>query len=204
VNKSIKFIQAQKGIFMKSILFAFAILVSQGAFSQGTMKSYLDFRAPVIYSTDNLPYDVPGGAIVFDTKTGVFKGLVPAGSENNWVTLSAPSGSNAVVSSGATERIERATIHVTGATSCSVVSSSGSTSWLSSCSASGSLATLPIPSGVFSATPTCVATCNPQSNGKCVVRLTGGSATSLVIGAIDASNGNYINEEFNVICMGPK
>lgn len=190
---------------MKKLFLFLGVLACQSGFSQAHVESYLDFHAPVIYSTSGLPVDVPGGSIVYDVSSGVFKGLAPSGSANNWVTLSAPTGSGVVVSSGSTERVERAVINVTSASACSIVSSSGSTSWISSCSASGSLVTLAIPSGLFSSAPTCTAICDPQSNGKCMVRLSSGtSATSVVLGAIDASTGYYINEKFHLICIGPR
>lgn len=108
-----------------------------------------------------------------------------------------------VVSTSSTgERVERALVNITGASACSITSQSGS--WLSSCAASGSQATLTIAGGIFSAAPTCVCTgLGAVANAICRYNGTIGSATSIGIGLFNTSNVAQ-NDQFTLICQGPR
>ncbi len=101
--------------------------------------------------------------------------------------------------SGGIERIER----MTGSSACALSSQSGS--WLTSVSGtnSGTGCTLNIASGMFSAAPTCSVTMNSAGGATCRIT-TPFTTSSGVIGCIDTASQAGSNQEYTVICMGPR
>jgi hypothetical protein len=188
-------------MFLKSLT-AILFSLSQVCFAQGyhvadTSTLSLGFGAPVVPSTSSVA-DKTVGQIIFDASSNSFKGLDSSG---NWDAMTVP-GANAVTSGGSSERVERALIVVNSASTCSITSQSGT--WVSSVAAASSVCTLTVAAGIFSSTPTCVASRN-GTNANLAVAV-GNSATSISIAAYDTAgtilNGGTIG--VNVICMGPR
>lgn len=198
---------------MKRLFFTALFFISSGSLAQYTTQSNLgSFNAPVIYSVNNLPVDIPGGAIVFDMSAGVFKGLIPATSANNWVALSAPSGSSVIVSNASTDRVERISFGGSSELSactgtCTIYRQSGS---------AGSAATVTrnttgdytvtFPSGVFSAIPTCSIYTSYSDTARFVVGISktytsGSVAIRFYTRNLSDSNVDTAND---IVCVGPR
>jgi hypothetical protein len=99
------------------------------------------------------------------------------------------------------ERIERAVINVTGASTCSITSQTGT--WVSSVSAASSACTLTLASGIFSATPTCVGSVNATGVGAVFTAVEGVSSTSVIVRSFN-DTGVAVNQPANIHCMGPR
>lgn len=184
------------------------VLLLSGVVAQANDRDYVsfdarsvDFAAPVVGSKTQLT-DVAAGTIIYEPGTG-FWGLSTAGSPStaaNWVQLSAPAGTTAVVSSGS-ERIER--VAVTSACSsspCTIASQSGS--WVSSItwSSTGSY-TVNFATSTFSAAPSCNVSSTPGGHGIQISTITS-SALSFVM--FRTTTELPSNSGFHIICMGPR
>jgi hypothetical protein len=168
----------------------------QGTLAHGQLSSaYLgaeDFVAPIYPGhTDAIIPNKVVGSIIFNSATGSFEGY---GTDASWHIFNA---TNPVQSSGASERIDRAQIAQTGQT---VVSSSGSPSWINSVSHTNGTGQYTLNfATAFAAAPTCTAT-SSQTNYTMVIA---GTTTSSV--SIYSYNGGTLTDgSFNVICMGAK
>jgi hypothetical protein len=103
------------------------------------------------------------------------------------------------------ERVERATIAITGTSACSITNQSGT--WVTSVSATSFNCALTIETGIFSGTPVCVATLDASnpSNG-----ITTRILSSPAIGSTNvsvqclSSAAAAVTCNFFIICMGPK
>jgi hypothetical protein len=199
---------------MKRILIIATLLSTVQAFAlDNSGGSYFgqsfEFAAPVVSSTSAV-YDKQVGMIIYDLSSGQFKGLNTSG---GWDSMTV-TGGNQVTSSGTSERVERITVTPTSAGTCSTSNQSGS--WITSTTpnATGDC-TVTITTGIFSATPVCVATVDETSSPTTdfmgvkisvtsatsfrvrETRISGTSAPSLTVyGAIGGP--------INVICMGPR
>jgi hypothetical protein len=180
----------------------------------------LDFTAPVIFDRSTLT-TAPAGQIVFETNSGQFWGLPTSGaggSLGNWTALSAPAGSNPVISTGAI-RVEYAYVGLcnsgTGTGVCNSVVNSNSgaavgtaNSWLANVNRAGTgvysfdFGTI---NGVnaFSNTPSCTFTGNTSQNAIGVINGTI-NATTWNFEIEGSNNGTSVDAQYVVTCVGPK
>lgn len=114
--------------------------------------------------------------------------------------LPAPLLVHGVVSpSSGVEQITRASF--TNAGSCAIASQSGA--WVSGVSDPGAgRCGLTIAAGTFSAVPTCTCTAIASSGSICHIE-SGATSTSLTTKIID-DTGAAVDQDFNILCMGPK
>jgi hypothetical protein len=161
---------------------------------QGTLlleSQSFNFVAPTV-SAESAVSDRQVGMIIYDISSGTFKGLNKDGTFDPMSSF----GSNGVVSSGSSERIERAYIASGG----SITSQSG---WLASATnPSTGQYTLTITAGLFSAAPSCVAT--PVTTGNSYISINSTpTTTSVPVTQRDSSN-VLLNGAFYIVCMGPR
>lgn len=180
------------------LLIAASASATNAAFTNGT--SMYDVVTPSVYG-DVTATDRLVGQLYYDVSAGAFKGVNKSGG----IDVLSVSGSTGVTSGG-TERIERAL--VTCSTSSSVTSQSGS--WLSMGNIVSGVCTGTITGGLFSQTPTCVATPNlASSTGIVSLEMVMNSSTSFSFGCRYMSTGtntvaNCVSTPVNIICMGPR
>jgi hypothetical protein len=110
---------------------------------------------------------------------------------------------NSVISGNAAarERIERATMNLSGAAVCSVTRESGD--WLAAATAASTVCNVNINAGVFSVAPSCSCTAHATASDlKC--RFVGAPSTTLVQVALTNNAGANTTDGFDIICMGPR
>jgi hypothetical protein len=184
---------------MKNALYGIIVTLALGiltsTFAQAEEKYNLlsasDFVAPT-YGGDSSSFvpDRAVGSIIYNASSGYFEGL---GLDNNWHVFNT---TNPVISTGTTERIERALLPTSGTT---ITSMSGG--WLSSLGhANGSGQYQLNFTSSFSAAPTCTAN-SSNSNNTLVIAST--SVSSVVIYSYDRL-GNFADGSMHVICIGPR
>lgn len=194
---------------MKRVLFFILVAgLCVGSFANANNNEHyliepnsINFAAPVIYDRLNLTAE-PAGTIVYDSGTGAFYGLSTTGdpaSSSSWIQLGGSTSTGNVVSSGTTEKIERAIISNTGS-ACGVTSQSGS--WISGGTRTGTGICSWTMSG-FTATPACVCTANVGSGNR-LCGITALSSSSITIETLVAHTNTDIDIPVTLICMGPK
>ncbi|OQW50459.1 MAG: hypothetical protein A4S09_01305 [Proteobacteria bacterium SG_bin7] len=163
-----------------------------------------DMVIPVVKDKTKLT-DAVAGTVVYDSTAGAFFGLPVGGdaaTSNNWAQLSTAQGTNAV-SSGGTERIERANITCSSGSSVNRLST---TAWITVGNIASGSCTLTFATGTFSGTPSCTVGHNTSGLGYWA-NISASSSTAGTIRGTNWSGASIQNDtsySVDVICMGPR
>lgn len=186
---------------MKTHFFVAAI-ISFSASAHAEFKSTMFSDSEGLFSYEPVVPVVAGdsdilpraGLLYYDVGVGL-KIVNPSGDPETVSTA----GSNPV-SSGGTERVERATVTYSGGTP-SISSQSGT--WVSVTDSGTGIATMNIVSSTFSVAPTCVVSAQAATGKGCNVT-TAATTTSFAISCFNTNNGAAEDQNFYVLCMGAR
>jgi len=175
-----------------------ANLFDDGSIVSTTALSGSSNSINVLYSTtarSNVPVRLIGRMKISESTAGTW-------ASNATEVSVAPFSTGSIASQFAgLMRLESALITITGATTGTVTSQSGN--WISSISVSGTIATLTLISGTFSATPFTVVSLAADTSHARFIGTNASSATSVAVVLYD-TNGIAQTGAFNIFCMGPR